>query len=242
MSKLFSRIRFLPITIFALVLMLTVKVSDVWEGIEGLTDRTVNVAGAAAQTVDGNAPQPLSIGAENALLDPAEEDGFDPFSLDEDAIDAEAERLVNQDPTLLTQEEIELLQRLASRRDELDRQALELEQRTGLLQAAETRIDNKIKQLRAFQVTIEGLIKTYDEQQLSKVLSLVKIYENMKPKDAARIFEELEMDTLLLVAERMKERKLAVVMAKMNPTKARDVTVELSRLRNIPEVGSTGGG
>ena len=50
------------------------------------------------------------------------------------------------------------------------------------------------------------------------------------------------METLLLVAERMKERKLAVVMAKMNPRKARDVTVELSRLRDIPEVGSAGGG
>ncbi len=224
--------------------MLTVKVSDVWDGIEGLTDDTLNVAGAAAQTGDGN--EPLSLDDQSSLTDPGEDEDFsedfDPFSLDENEIDAEAERLVNQDPTLLTQEEIELLQRLASRRDELERQEQELDQRTGLLQAAEERIDNKIKQLRAFQLTIEDLIKTYDEQQLAKVLSLVKIYENMKPKDAARIFEELEMDTLLLVAERMKERKLAVVMANMNPTKARDVTVELSRLRNLPEADSAGGG
>jgi flagellar motility protein MotE (MotC chaperone) len=246
MFSLFSRVRFLPITIFALVLMLTVKVSDVWEGIEGLTDDTVNVAGAAAQTEEGTEPQSLTATDGSGLLAPGEgedfSEDFDPFSLDENAIDAEADRLVNQDPTLLTQQEIELLQLLAARRDELDRQAQELEQRTGLLQAAEERIDNKVKQMRAFQQTIEGLIKTYDEQQLAKVISLVKIYENMKPKDAARIFEELEMDTLLLVAERMKERKLAVVMANMNPTKARDVTVELSRLRNIPEAGSTGGG
>ena len=72
--------------------------------------------------------------------------------------------------------------------------------------------------------------------------SLVKIYENMKPKDAARIFEELDMDTLLSVAERMGERKLAPVMAKMNPIKAREVTVELSKLRDIPKSGENIGG
>ena len=74
---------------------------------------------------------------------------------------------------------------------------------------------------------------------------VIKIYENMKPKDAARIFDELDMDTLLLVAERMKERKLAPVMAQMKPTKAKDVTIRLSTLRSLPlpgaELGGTGG-
>jgi flagellar motility protein MotE (MotC chaperone) len=55
----------------------------------------------------------------------------------------------------------------------------------------------------------------------------------MKPKDAARIFEKLDMETLLLVAERMKERKLAPIMAKMDPTKAKDITEELAQLRQV---------
>ena len=59
----------------------------------------------------------------------------------------------------------------------------------------------------------------------------------MKPKDAARIFEDLELDTLLEVSERMKERKLAGIIAKMSPQKAREITVELRRLRNLPQVG-----
>jgi len=59
----------------------------------------------------------------------------------------------------------------------------------------------------------------------------------MKPRDAARIFEELDMDTLLLVAERMKERKLAPLMAQMNPEKAKEMTVELARLRQLPRNG-----
>ena len=154
----------------------------------------------------------------------------------------EISKLVTEDPTLLTQTEIDLLQRLAERRQVLESREQELGIRTGLLTAAEFRINKKIEELKVLRETISGLIKTFDAQQDAKLLSLVKIYENMKPKDAARIFEELEMDTLLDVAERMKERKLAPVMAKMNPEKAREMTVELSQLRKMPSIGEPTGG
>ncbi len=228
--------------------MLTVKVSDIWLEVEGLTSRSLEIAQAAAQTTDVPESQALT---PSSTSDSEGDFGFsddgtaaqnDPFAFGEDPVEAEAERIVNQDPTLLTQEEIAVLQRLADRRVELDVREKEIEQRTGLLKAAEERINDKIRQLSTFQETIEGLIKTYDGQQEQKLQSLVKIYENMKPKEAARIFEDLAMDTLLSVAERMKERKLAAVMAKMNPEKARDVTVELSRLRDLPEAGIAGGG
>lgn len=252
MRRLVSRIRFLPLTIFATVLMLTVKVSDIWQGVEGITGGALEIAQASAQTAEEPGQQEFAPAAEDGLsAQGADNLGVsgggpvaeaDPFDFGEDPVEAAADRIVNQDPTLLTSEEIALLQRLTDRRVELDAREKEIEQRTGLLKAAEERIDDKIRQLRVFQETIEGLIKTYDGQQEQKMQSLVKIYENMKPKEAARIFEDLAMDTLLSVAERMKERKLSAVMAKMNPEKARDVTVELSRLRDLPEAGSTGGG
>ena len=109
--------------------------------------------------------------------------------------------------------------------------------RNGLLNAAEGRIDQKIAELQKLRSIIDSLIKKYDKEQDAKLESLVKIYENMKPKDAARIFEDLELDTLLEVSERMKERKLAGIIAKMSPQKAREITVELRRLRNLPQVG-----
>ncbi|MCW8951903.1 MAG: hypothetical protein OQK23_05305, partial [Rhodospirillales bacterium] len=146
------------------------------------------------------------------------------------------------DPTLFTQSEIDLLQQLAVRREEIDKRSSEINMREGLLQAAESRINKKLDELKKLQATIEGLIKTHDQQQEVKMASLVKIYENMKPQDAARIFEELDMETLLMVAERMKERKLAPVMAKMNPGKAKEMTVELARMRDLPVPGAARGG
>ncbi len=228
--KYLPKFRLLPITIFFAVMMLTVKVSHIWEGIGELDSPTFQVAGAVAQT-DPGTPDPEAVDNPENAVD-AENDAFDDT---ED--DIEESRLITDDPTLLTPAEIELLQHLSIRREEIDKREKEIEARAGLMQAAESRIDKKVIELQNLQATIEGLIKTFDEQQDAKLLSLVKIYENMKPKDAAKIFEELELETLLEVAERMKERKLAPVMAKMNPEKAREMTVELRQLRQLPKIG-----
>jgi len=231
------KIRFLPVMIFATVLMLSVRIGNIWDGVDdtlhGRTSvgDTIYVTGARAQA-KGEAPD-AAPGAENADVEQVPADADDP-----DAVS----RLVTNDPTLLTQAEIDLLQRLAERRENLETQEKEMVMREGLLQAAEERIDKKISELKNFQDTIEKLIKTYDEEQVAKIQGLVKIYENMKPKDAARIFEELDMGTLLMVTERMGARKLAPIMAKMNPVRATEITVELSRLRNLPsEALKTGG-
>jgi flagellar motility protein MotE (MotC chaperone) len=113
-----------------------------------------------------------------------------------------------------------------------------MDRRIGLLQAAEQRIERKVSDLKKLQGTIEGLLKKHSAEQDNNLASLVKIYEAMKPKDAARIFQALEMDTLLLVAERMKERKLAPIMASLTPEKAKEITVELTQLRKLPRAGS----
>ena len=245
MTTFASRIRFLPATIFAAALMLTVKVGTIWEGVGGLLDGTLSVAGARAQQPKSSAPSADELAAaQSGPAQAQQKDGGEAASTDKPTAPGAAmtARLARDDPTLLTQAEIDLLQQLAERRENLDSREQEMDIQSGLLQAAETRIDKKVKELKTLQVAIAKLIKTYDDQQSAKVRSLVKIYENMKPKDAARIFEELDMNTLLMVAERMKERKLAPIMAKMNPTKATEITVELSRLRQMPAVGDEAGG
>ncbi len=245
MTPFLSRMRFLPVTIFAAALMLTMKVGTIWEGVGGLLDGALSVAGAQAQQPKSAGPSPdKPAAAQNAPAPAQQKDGADGASTDAPTAPgaATAARLAKDDPTLLTQAEIDLLQQLAERREVLDSREQELDLQGGLLKAAETRIDKKVKELKTLQAVIAKLIKSYDDQENAKLQSLVKIYENMKPRDAARIFEELNMDTLLMVAERMKERKLAPIMAKMDPIKATEITVELARLRQLPAVGREAGG
>ncbi len=231
---IFSKFRFLPATIFVATLMLTVKLGDIWSGVGGLKDGPISVAGAEAQTETPPAADAVDPTAGEQAAVP---DADNPANPDAAGDDPGASRLLTDDPTLLTPQEIDLLQKLADRRREIAAREQEIESRVALLTAAEARIDRKIAELRNLQSEIQSRIQVFDEQQEKKMESLVKIYENMKPKDAARIFEDLEMDTLLEVAQRMKERKLAPVMARMNAEKAREVTVELRDLRTLPREG-----
>lgn len=129
--------------------------------------------------------------------------------------------------------ELQVLQQLSERRDKLSERENDMQQRETLLSATEHRIDEKVASLKQLQTTLDGLIRQHDAEQETKLESLVKIYETMKPADAARIFEQLDSDTLLPVVEKMNERKLAAILAKLDPMKARDVTVELKRLREL---------
>ncbi len=234
MRKLFAKVRFLPLTIFAATLMLTVRVGDIWEGVDDLLSGAINVSEAQAQTEPATAP--ANAAAQETAAAPPAANSNEPAS--GTSVREDPSKLITDDPTLLTPAEIELLMRLAERRDELEARDRELEAREGLLRAAEIRIERKVAELEDLRGVIENRIQVFDTQQEKKLGSLVKIYENMKPKDAAQIFEELEMTTLLEVAERMKERKLAPVMAQMNPARAREITVELRDLRELPrEVG-----
>tara|TARA_Y100001960_G_C14728363_1_gene856115 strand:- start:287 stop:1066 length:780 start_codon:yes stop_codon:yes gene_type:complete len=255
-----AKLRFLPVTIFFAALMLTFKVGDIWTGADGLVSPIFQLNRARAQESEKKTSTAKSSEAQNtsevqreggAKKNNVESEGQaqgvklkseSTKSIEFEKNKSNLEGEVTIDPTFLTPEEIEVLQQLALRRDQLDEREREMDLRNGLLNAAEGRIDQKIVELQKLRSTIDNLIKKYDKQQDAKLTSLVKIYENMKPKDAARIFEELEMDTLLEMSERMKERKLAGIIAKMSPQKAREVTVELRRLRNLPQVGSQLGG
>lgn len=132
-----------------------------------------------------------------------------------------------------TRSEMELLKELSKRRETLDKEKADLNIREQVLKATETKIDKKVLELKTLQTQLEELMKQYEQKENSKILSLVKIYEAMRPKDAAKIFNELEMPVLLKVVSNMKEIKVAPVIASMDPIKARELSIELSKQKPI---------
>ena len=132
-----------------------------------------------------------------------------------------------------SQVELDLLQSLAKRREELDEWSKQVQLKENMLEATEGRISEKVNNLQKMKKEVEDLLAKYNEQEDLKIKSLVKIYENMKPKDAARIFEELDMPVLLMVVDKMSERKVSPILAAMNPTKAKDLTIQLAEQRKL---------
>ncbi len=125
------------------------------------------------------------------------------------------------------------MQNLSKRREELERWENNIQIKEATLDATQKRIDDKIKQIEAMKKQVALLLAQYNTQEDAKIHSLVKIYENMKPSEAARIFDEVEMPILLLVIDSMAEKKAAPILAAMNPKKAKQLTVELANERKI---------
>ncbi len=186
---------------------------------------------AIAGTVD-SAPSPR--GSEAATPAPGETPGH-PSLLPHLTPSAEPA------PPPVGEAERALLQDLRSRKLELDARDRATGEREAVLSAAEHKLSDRVEQLTALQARLETLDadrKQHDEANWS---GLVRTYEAMKPKDAAVIFNDLDLAVLLPVLDRMKEGKAALVLAAMQPERARLVTSRLAQQRNQPSVTAAGG-
>lgn len=132
--------------------------------------------------------------------------------------------------------ENELYRQLQGRREQLDKRAQELDARESLSLVAEKRIEQKIKEMEGLRTQLQALVGQASEAQQAQLDNLVKIYEIMKPKEAAKIFETLELPILLGVVQKMKPARTAAVMAEMNPEKAKEITTALTKQDQLPQV------
>jgi flagellar motility protein MotE (MotC chaperone) len=125
-----------------------------------------------------------------------------------------------------------VLERLQDRRQELDSRSRDLEMRENLLKATEKRLDAKVGELKDVEGRITSATGARDKAEADRFKSIVVMYENMKPKDAARIFDRLDIKILVEVATLMKPAKMSEILAAMTSESAERLTVELASRAN----------
>jgi flagellar motility protein MotE (MotC chaperone) len=204
---------------------------------------------AASPVANVSAPQPLAAPPSDAPMDMhlpslGNSDAADPPPLAPMAGTTAATQATQTLPPprpkipgeqdFMSASEIEVLSSLTKRREELDKREAELDMRDKLLQATEQRLDQKLTEIKALDTQIQAAVRTLDDKQSKQIASLVKVYETMKPKDAAQIMQDLDKNILLEVAARIKESKMAPILAAMDPAKARDITVMLAKRNEVP--------
>ena len=207
---LFSRLRLLPTVILCASLLLTLKLADIASGGGG---HAISVAQASEPKEDSE-EQPAPEGEAAAATEAETADA--PASAEEGIT------------TRFSKSETSVLESLAARREELARRSQTLDTREQLLAAAEKRVEERIEELKEIESRINTRLGEQDAENEARLAGVVAMYETMKPKDAARIFERLDMGVLIEVAKRMQPRKLAGVLAAMDPVAAQDLTVELA--------------
>jgi flagellar motility protein MotE (MotC chaperone) len=198
-------IRLLPLTIFALASLLAVKSAELVRAATTLADEAPKTATGVQPVIPAPDPPPPATATApkpNDTVAPPVTDG---------------ERAVLLD--------------LRQRRQELDAREAALTARESVLAAAEQKLSARVAELQALQKKLEALDTERKQREDANWQGLVKLYENMKPRDAATIFDDLDMPVLLQVVDRMKEAKAAPVLAAMQPDKARELTAKLADMR-----------
>lgn len=128
----------------------------------------------------------------------------------------------------LSPAELQVLQSLSERRGQLDQRASDLDTQVQLIAAAEAKLDQRIAQMNGLKSDIQNLLNQSDAQQQAETDRLVKVYEAMKPKDAAMRITLMDDSVRLPMAAKMKDRSLAAILAMMPPEDAKAMTEKLA--------------
>jgi flagellar motility protein MotE (MotC chaperone) len=121
-----------------------------------------------------------------------------------------------------------ILESLQGRREQLDARNRDLDMRENLLKAAEKRVEAKVAELKDVEARVKTAMGNRDQAEEKRFKTIISMYENMKPKDAARIFDRLDMKVLIEVATHMNPRTMSEILAGMTPDVAEKLTVELA--------------
>src|SRR5438552_2354978 len=132
-----------------------------------------------------------------------------------------------------------ILERLQARRQELDARAREVDIRESLLKAAEKRIESRVEELKAVESRTTTATGQKAETDAARFKGIITMYEGMKPKDAAKAFDRLEMSVLYEIASQIAPRKMSDILGLMQPEAAERLTVELARRAGTDKSTST---
>ena len=245
-----NRIRLLPVLVFGLVSLLTIKLLSLAvdtprmaRQMQGDTTPGERIARAVEKAREGSQEDQIVTGSvggdkdkdkaakdqKKPAVDVVPEGGKPKLKSEPEGVrlpappNAQPDRGVAASPT-----ERELLEKLKDRREALAARDREMEMRDSLLRATERKIDEKIGQLRTLEGQAEGGAAGKNDPK-SRYRPLVVMYESMKPKEAARVFDRLDIKVLIDLVGHMNPRKVSDIMAVMEPAAAEKLTVALAR-------------
>jgi flagellar motility protein MotE (MotC chaperone) len=148
--------------------------------------------------------------------------------------DAAAMKLAEQRPAqplppqAASASERAVLERLQERRGTMDQRAQELEMRENLLKAAERKLDGRINELKDIETKLDVGAQAEKAEADKQIKTVVIMYESMKPKEAARVFERLNLQVLVPIVTAMKPARMSEILAAMSPESAEKLTVALA--------------
>lgn len=208
MLKNKNKIRLLPVFIFVATLSLSIKIANVFDLYQQTESKYLKISTSQALAEE-------KVNKETAELTNVLDKGENSTGKQSNINNA------------FTNSEILILQELAERREALDVRSKEIDKRAIQLKVAETEIEKKLQQLKEYEIKLSKLINQYSQKEQENLSSLVKLYTTMKPKDAARLFNTMDLDITVALLKGMKPSTSSAILSQMSSERAQAITAEL---------------
>ncbi len=128
----------------------------------------------------------------------------------------------------------EMLAAIAAERDLLEDQRAVLAQRAAEIDLANEALAIETARLDELKQEVESLLEHANVAHNADVDRLVALYTNMKPREAAAIMNDLDLEVMVTVLGTMSERNAAPILAALNPVRARALSLILLERAKLP--------
>ncbi|MGI3170989.1 MotE family protein [Pseudooceanicola sp. C21-150M6] len=128
----------------------------------------------------------------------------------------------------------EMLDVIQTERRLLDEQKALIAKRQAEVDLATEKTRIEQARLEELKTALEGLLAKVEDAQTDDVRRLVALYSNMKPKDAAAIMNDLDIEVSVMVLGTMDERTAAPILAALNPVRARAISQIILERSKLP--------
>lgn len=136
------------------------------------------------------------------------------------AATAATEKTATESFKALSDEEIDHLSKLNARQKELNEREEELARAEQELQAQKLELEKRLKDLEDVRRGISSVLEDKVKVDEKKIDTLVQMYSDMKPPQAAKVFETMDEDLAVEILGRMKKKNAADIMNLLKPEKA----------------------
>ena len=127
-----------------------------------------------------------------------------------------------------------MLQAMNEERELIDSQKERLAQREAEIDLAEEKLLIEQERLTALKGELDDRLERIRKAQTDDVDRLVALYSAMKPKEAAAIMDDMDIEVSVMVLATMAERDAAPILARMNMTRARAISRIILERSKLP--------
>jgi flagellar motility protein MotE (MotC chaperone) len=128
----------------------------------------------------------------------------------------------------------EMLAAISQERTLLDEQRANLARRAAEIELANEALAIETARLGELKQEVESLLERASAAHVADIDRLVSLYANMKPRDAAVIMNDMDLEVTITVLGTMPERSAAPILAALNPVRARALSLILLERAKLP--------